>query len=146
MYYHFIISIDTQSVGPTVKSVVALQASPKLLLVCRQLHDEAAFLPFSANGFAFDGTNSDGHDMFVASLGSLQQRAIRHIAFRPQLFYRQSPFNPLEKLCNVQEIDRFLSDDICGSIAGDEVPEERMAWLKSDLGVFIVSHFEVCVS
>ena len=108
----------------------ALQASLKLLLVCRQLHDEAALLPFSANDFAFDGTNGDGHEMFVASLGAVQQRAVRHIVLGPQLFYRQSPFNILEKLCNVQEIGLFLTDDICESITGDEVSGEKVTWLE----------------
>jgi hypothetical protein len=54
-----------------------LRAWLAILLVCRQLHTEAALLPFSTNEFAFDGSNSRSHEIFLDRLKSAQRETIR---------------------------------------------------------------------
>lgn len=106
-----------------------LQRSLALLSVCRQLYTEAALLPFSMNEFAFDGSNSHSHDMFLDRLSPLQRRSIRRLNFGPQIFYLQSPFDLLAKLPGLREIVLFLRHDICELLGGDDLSGERRKWL-----------------
>jgi hypothetical protein len=106
-----------------------LRASLTILLVCRQLYIEAALLPFSANDFAFDGSNSHGHDVFLDRLKPLQRGAIRRVQFGQQVFYLESPFDSIRTLSGLQEIVLFLKDDICELMCEDDLSGERKTWL-----------------
>ena len=106
-----------------------LRACLAILLVCRQLHAEAALLPFSTNEFAFDGTNSRSHKKFLNRLELAQRQSIRCVHFGPQIFYLQAPFEPMEKLTGLREVVLFLKNDVCGPISGDDLSGERTEWL-----------------
>lgn len=126
-----------------------LQAALQILLVCRQIHAEAFVLPFSMNDFAFDGVNSRGHEIFLASLRPLQRKAIVCAAFGPQIFYLQSPFSILRSMPNLQKVILFLSDDMCEWAARDEVSDGRVKWLKDQwhaVGRVASRSLHICVS
>jgi hypothetical protein len=106
-----------------------LRASLIILLVCRQLYTESALLPFSTNDFAFDGSNSHGHDAFLERLKPLQRGAIRRVHSGQQIFYLESPFDSIRKLSGLQEIFLFLKDDICDLMSEDDLSGERKTWL-----------------
>ena len=106
-----------------------LKACLLVLLVCRQLHTEAALLPFSTNDFAFDGCNSRGHDVFLDRLKPFQRGAIRRAHFGQQIFYLESPFDSIRSLPGLQEIVLFLKDDVCELVGEDDLSGERKTWL-----------------
>lgn len=101
--------------------------------MCRQLYTEAALLPFSANEFAFDGTNSHGHEEFLNRLTLSQRKCIRRAHFGPQILYLQAPFKPLENLAGLQEVALFMKHDICEPTNVDDLSGDRTKWLVDRL-------------
>ena len=97
--------------------------------MCRQLDTEAALLPFSPNEFAFDGSDSRGHEEFLNRLTLSQRSYIHRAHFGPQILYLQVLFKPLENLAVLQEVVLFMKHDICEPTNVDDLSGDRMKWL-----------------
>lgn len=102
--------------GPTPTCTDKIDLPLQLLLVCRQIHNEAALVPFAENCFYFDDEDTGIHThSFLRSLRSRQRCAIHTAAvFNAQssTVCHISALVGSERLC-ASEIRRGLGEHLC---------------------------------
>jgi hypothetical protein len=118
-------SIDAHSIqhvacDPETNSVERLQLA--VLRACRQIHQEAALVPFSSNIFAFD--DRPCFEQFLKKVLLGQARALRHIVFDLKYYqtgmYRYTIDAIPTKLTAVETLTIFLTaDDIADGSYSD---------------------------
>lgn len=108
--------------------------SVALLQTCRQVHSEAALLPFDVNNFSFSGHDKlkTAHD-FSARLMTSQQESIRSMTLGPTLWTsRPAPIGkPLQNLPALQSVTIFQeASHTHGAGASREASEPIVDMLK----------------